>query len=469
MKNNMKKHIKHMGLLLAPLCLSFFSCSSSSKKEVESPYKTILNEISIVDNNGNEIKGKVDEIKKQIAFPRVDPESDLTAVQFKADMSEGAELDRETYDFSVEEGDSESQRIVKVVNQTRYREHLATIRLNVPVFGVDFEKAKLYDYSVNSGKAYEHFSSAATRASDFDGEHALIVSRFGGLNPHLISLEDIKSGNLNPIMLNTEGVSGGIFAISAGKLMQGRVYIANMAGNGTKIYCWDSPTSKAELIYENSSINPTGAGRYGDSMAMYLDKKGDGFIFLENNATNAIARIKVTNFKDIVETDYITPKESTGAAGGQFFSMTKIENTPYYFYTGFESPLMVVDEGGNLAVKVSTGTIPQAVSEAHVFEFNEKRYLLAITACRSGRNMPAETIYVYDITRGDDIIEALTILDTNNYKPVYQQTLMGSGTTAPGTHCNFAIIDDAVYLYGGATDAGFMVVEVPKNVLEDDF
>ena len=453
-----------MGLLLAPLCLSFFSCSSSSKKEVHSPHLTLLEEISIVNDDGSEIKGRVNETTKIIDFPRLEPERNLKEVRFNAKLSPGAQLDKETYNFNVAEGDSESKRIIKVINETRYREYQATIRLKVPVYGGDFSKAVLYDHSLNGNNAYEHFSSMSTRSSDFDGKHVLIISRHKGNNPHLLAFEDIKKGVLNPIKLNTEGVA----SLFAGKLMQGRVYAVNMSSLSPTIYYWETPTSKPKIIFTDTNINTGGGGRYGDSMAMYLDDKGDGYIFLENNTTNIITRLHVTNFNKVTEFDEINIKASAGVAGGQYFSMSKVEGTPYYLYTGFDAPLALVDDGGNLALKISVASIDSKVNEAKIFEFNEKRYLLTITACRSGRGWPAETIYVYDISRGDNVLDALTKLDTNNYTPIYQQTLKGSGTTAPGTNCNYAIIDDKVYLFGGATDAGFLISEIPKMELEEE-
>ena len=464
----MNKHIKYMGLLLAPLFLSLFSCSSSSDNEAQSPYKTVLHEISIVGADGKNIMGKVNEITKRVSFPRLDADTDLTAVQFDAKLSEGANLDKESYNFSIKEGDAERTEIIKVINQERYREYSTTLRIKVPVFGADFDKVNLIDYSIKSGKPYPDFSSASVRSADFDGDHVLVVSRAGGINPHLLAVEDLKAGKTNPIKLNTEGISGGIFPVSSGKLMQGRVYITNMAGDKPNIYYWETPTSKPEIIFTGTEINATGAGRYGDSMAMYVDEKGNGFIFLENNSTNVITRLHIKNFKDIVKTDEINIKASSGKAGGQFFSLTKVKGTNYYLYTGFEAPLMLVDEGGNLVTQVSDASVPTGVNEAHIFDFNGKRYLAATTACRSGRNMPSETIYLYDITRGDNVVDALNLLESNNYKPVYQETLQGSGTTSPGTNCNYAIKDDILYVFGSGTDAGFMIVEAPKMVLEEE-
>lgn len=471
----MNRYIKYMGLLVAPLLLSLSACSSDDSEMNTTQFKTEIHEISI-QNGGldgqTQIKGKVDELSKKITFPKLDPATDLSAVCFNATLSDGAELDKETYDFTIKEGDTEKTNIIKVVNSTRYREYFATLRLKVPVFGADFDQKEAFDHNAATKNVYEHFSAGSTRGTDFNGEYILIISRHGGLNPHLLRTEDVLEGDLSkPILLNTEGVSGGgIFPISAGRIIQDKIYIASMGGAVIKVYMWEiaNPEVKPQVVFEGDLSEAGEGGRFGDSMDMYLDENGDGYIFFENNASGKIRRIKISSFTTVDGVDIIFPMGASNEKGGQYFSYSKVEGTPYYLYTGFEASLMLVDEGGNLITKVSSASVPTRVNQAKVIEFNEKRYLVAVTAARYGDD-PAQTLYVYDITKGDNVVEALENLEAANYKAIMEHTFGAGNTSSPGTNCGAAVINDKLYIYAAADAQGFALVEVPMAVDEDDF
>ena len=469
----MNKKIKYMGLLLAPLFLSLSSCSSDDSEMNTTLYKTEIHEISILNGGADgttEIKGVIDENSKKISFPKLDPETDLSAVQFNATLSEGATLDKETYDFSIQEGQTERTEVIKVLNHTRYREYFATLRWKVPVFGGDFDKKVTYDHNAAGKNVYEHFGAGSTRGTDFNGEYALIISRQGGLNPHLLRTSDIVAGDLSkPIMLNTEEVSGGTFPISAGRIIQDKVYIANMAGAVIKVYMWEiaKPDQKPQVIFEGDLSEAGEGGRFGDSMDMYLDKDGNGYIFFENNASGKIRRIKISNFTKSEGVDIIYPKGNTNEKGGQYFSYSKVEGTPYYLYTGFEASLMLVDDGGNLVAKVTSASVPTRVNQAKIITFNEKRYLVGVTAARYGDD-PAQTLYVYDITQGENVVEALENLEENNNKSIMEYTFGAGNTTSPGTNCGAAVVDGKLYIFGAADAQGFALVEVPMAVDEEE-
>lgn len=447
---------------------SFIACSSDDDAMNTSQYFTEIKEISIINAgaDGKEVvKGVVDENMKTVSFPRIDPNTDLSAIRFDAVLSEGAHLDKDSYNYSVSEGDSENTQVLKVMNNRRYREYFAKIRLLVPVFGGDFDKAVAYHNSAVGGNTYSHFGVGVTRGTDFDGNYALIVSRKDGLSPHLLKREDIIAGNLDqPIMLNTEGISGGTFPISAGRLIQGKVYIANMATSIIKVYMWDTPTSKPQLILEQELLEAGEGGRFGDSMDMYLDEQGDGYIFFENNSSSKVRRIKISNFTTVDKVDVITPKASTGSAGGQYFSYSKVVGTPYYLYTGFTAPLMLVDENGNMVTKVVS--VPERINQARIVEFNEKRYLVGVTAARYAGDS-GQSIYVYDITKGDNVVDALNLLEKDNYKPVFNSAFGVDLTTSPGTNCGVAVVNDKLYIFGAADGQGFAMYEVPLATLED--
>ena len=50
------------------------------------------------------------------------------------------------------------------------------------------------------------------RCASYDGEHVLVVSR--ATQPHLLKVSDLKKGEINPILLDLTGVSGGTSLIT---------------------------------------------------------------------------------------------------------------------------------------------------------------------------------------------------------------------------------------------------------------
>ncbi len=227
----MKKILKYIGLLIVPFSL-MVSCSDDTDYPDTTANETVIYGIKIVNGglDGTEtIVGTVDENKKEISFPEVNMESDLSHVQFEVEASDGAVLDSADYNFVVPEGATQRQRIITLLNGTRYREYYVTIRLDVPVWGADFTKYTAYDFS-GATHIYPDLAAANTRAADMDKDYVLMVSRQGGIRPHLLRISDLKEGNSsNPIMLSTTNVTGGTFPISAGRLSHGHVYICNLA------------------------------------------------------------------------------------------------------------------------------------------------------------------------------------------------------------------------------------------------
>ena len=230
----MKKFIKYIGiLLLIPFGLTMVSCDGDKVDPIVSG-ETVIIGIKIINAGaaGNQVLvGTVDENKKEINFPEIDPATNLSKVRFETTLSDGATMEEAEYDFTIEEGRTSLTRVIAVVNGKRKREYFATIRLDLPVWGADFSDAKMkvYDYSGRS-TIYADLTGANTRCADMDINHILMVSREGGNRPHLLSLADVKDGGaLTPILLDVTGVSGGTFAVSAGNLAQGHIYICNLA------------------------------------------------------------------------------------------------------------------------------------------------------------------------------------------------------------------------------------------------
>src|SRR5690606_16047494 len=145
------------------------------------------------------------------------PETDFSGLRFEAVLSDGAQLENDTYEVAFGEGQSEKTIVIKVVNDPRFREYFVKLRLNVPVFGGDFTKAIIHDYSSNDqgNPAYEAFTGLATRGTGFDGEHVLIISR-GATGAHLLKVSDLKNNVIDRIPVNTTDVSGGTYAMNMG-------------------------------------------------------------------------------------------------------------------------------------------------------------------------------------------------------------------------------------------------------------
>ena len=65
------------------------------------------------------------------------------------------------------------------------------------------------------------------------------------------------------MMLDLTGVTGGTFSYNMGALANGHVYIASLSGSQAsplKIYYWDTPTSKPEVIADIKVSDIPGAG-----------------------------------------------------------------------------------------------------------------------------------------------------------------------------------------------------------------
>lgn len=466
----MKEIIKYIGILLIPFGLTVASCSSSDDEETPGP--AIIYGIKMLNAgpSGTEVFiGTVDENKKAISFPEVDPLTDLSAVRFEAELPEGAMMDEETYDFTVGEGRSSTTLVVSVINGKRKREYFATIRLDLPVWGADFSEAKtkVYDFSGRTS-IYPDLADASTRSVDMDINHVLMVSRTA-TGPHLLKLEDLKKGEINPIILDRTGISGGTFAYSAGRLSHGHIYICNLATPSpttpVKIYHWASPTATPTLIAELYSANLNGydAGRFGDYMSVELDEAGNGYIFLgaNGNQTNYnVLRIKITGFTNAANSTLL----KVDTYGGFWGSYNQVDGSPEdYIYTGHQGPIMLVNADGQIQYTIPTAFIPiTGGSDARVITFNRERYLVMMATPGSG------SVNIYDITQGDSAVESLGLLVEESGATVKNYSL--GGNIAPGSAVGCTGWakdgDETLYVMGAGPGAGFVILEFPKKVKE---
>lgn len=469
-------------LLIAFLgLLSFYSCSEDFPKNIESSNEVVLKSIKILNAgvDGNTVvEGTVNEQTKAVSFPRLDPETDFSAIRFEAEMSQGATLDKETYEIPFQEGDAEKSIIIKTLNNMRFREYVVTIRLRVPVFGADFENKTVYDFTTNplGSPVYPTFVSLNTRGSGFDEEHVLIVTRASG-GSHLLKVADLKSGTISPITLNPTGVAQGIYTVNTGAQINGHTYIANLSGGTAasplKIYHWTDPNAAPDVIASlDLSTIPGSGGRHGDNISVNLDGSGNGYMYFGDNTASQsvkILRLKVTNYTTISEpVSFPTPLDKPG----NWVNFNRVGTSSEYLYTGHEAPIAVVNDGGTVSYAMSRTSIPIRGQDARVAYFNSERYLIMTTGARSGSD--PTVLYVYNITKGETIAEALELFESSgNVSPVFEYSLMGSANGAPTTQTAFVVKKDAegndetLTIYTATTDAGFVIIDFPKKQLDD--
>ncbi|MBF6627446.1 MAG: DUF4623 domain-containing protein [Proteiniphilum sp.] len=465
--------ISTQGLILASLLICLFtSCADDYPVNVESPNEVVLQSIRIMNAgvDGNiVVEGIVDEINKTVWFPRLDPATDLTAIRFEAVMSDGARLDEDAYSFEFEEGKDAETIVIKVVNDPRFREYFVTLRLNVPVFGADFGKPQIFDYSGNDlgNDAYLTFVSNLTRGSSFDGEHVLIVTRADG-GSHRLSVEDLKQNLINPITLNTSVVSGGTFPVNVGSQFNGHSYVANLSGlYGMKIYHWTDPDAAAEVIFNADPASIEGAGaRHGDNMSATLDENGNGYFFFGDNAVTSIMRLTVSDYTNITEVKILPTHPGVSFC----MSMNRVEESDNYLLTGYDAPINIVNSEAALIYAMDRESVPIQGSDARIFTFNEERYLILTTAPRYSGNA---VLYVYDITKGSNTVDALKLFEEGDKKPIFQYSIGGGVNPAPGTNTGYHIVkddegnDSSLLIYAASNNAGFALIEFPAKELDD--
>ena len=465
-KNNIYKWVIPVSILLMGFLLA---CSESYPDNIESTNYTVLESIKIVNagaNGNTELEGRIDENTKTIWFPRIDPATNVSAIRFEATMSAGAKLDKEEYAFDFEEGKDSKSITIKVVNEPRFREYRVDLRLNVPVFGADFSNFTAYDHSGNTESIYPTFSGSLTRGSGFDGEHVLIVTRHE-MGSHLLSVDDLKNGVVKPIKLNMTGVAGGIFAVNRGQIVNGHTYVINLSGlTGLKIYHWENPEDAPQVILAANPADIEGAGdRHGDNYSMNLDKDGNGFIFLGANDKKSILRFTVKNYTEITEPKVL----ATHAGVSNVLTYNRVEDTDDYLLSGYDTEnIYVVDSESSLSYTFKSHDT-QSVG-ARIVSFNGERYLLYAISPRYRGN---SVLYVYDITKGENTVEALEFFNEGDKTPLLQYSLGGSFNTAPGTDTGYKVIKDAdgndsvLRLYAASNDAGFAVIDIPKKELDE--
>lgn len=473
--------IKNIGWFVCALSVSLVSCDEDLPKaqDLEGTsgiYDTEIHAIRITNAGaeGNKVvEGSIDEENKTINFPRLDVQTNFSALAFEADLSKGAVLKEPVMDFTMDEETAEKTSILRIVNNNRYKEYFVKIRKRMPVFGADFEQPTVYNFS--GDQIYADFSDAgSTRCASYDGEHVLVVSR--ATKPHLLKVSDLKQGKINKIELNLTGVSGGTFPYNMGSIVKGRVYLSTLSGapaSPFKIYYWDNPTdvSKAPVVAANINVATIeGAGaRHGDNASYNIDEDGNGYIFFGDNKATSFMRVPVSNYETIDQSQIrIFPSRSDAT---MVTNVCRIGNTDKYLWGGVRVPVTLVDEGVSPIYQSSIAG--EAVSPK-VVEFNKERYLVVCTAGFGGASKASIALEVYNITKGATIEEALQNFDEGeNHNPVYQFKLGGSGNGNALAQTDFYIEKDEqgndvkLCLFAARTGSGFVICEFPIKKEED--
>src|SRR5690606_29919457 len=95
------------------------ACSDDFPENIESSAETVLTSIKILNagaDGSTVLEGAVDEFTKTVSFPRIDPETDFSAIRFEIEGSQGATLDQESYSVPFGEGESQRTIVIKIVN-----------------------------------------------------------------------------------------------------------------------------------------------------------------------------------------------------------------------------------------------------------------------------------------------------------------------------------------------------------------
>ena len=458
-----------MGLLFA-----MSACEDKFPTNTESPDLTVIESIKIVNAGpaGNQVvEGTVDENAKLIKFPRLDPETDFSSLKFEATMSPGAKLEQHDFSINFAEGESQKSVVLKVVNNKRFREYFAQIRLNVPVFGAEFSKPTIYDYSANDlgHDTYEAYTGMSTRGYGFTYNYVVIPSRVSGIPAHLLSVPDLKKGEIKRI---DSKIPTGWFSVNTAAAEYGHLYVFNALSSQQNIWHIDA-NKGVERGFKNigpvpfkSLPNPS--PRYGDGSGVVLNSKGNGYIYISGNPGTIMGRVTVTNFSELSNpVNLATPANlsNSGHVSGY------IDNDKV-FVSSHEQPLIVCDMDLKEIFRIPTSVVPARAMDARIIHFNSERYLLTLTAARSGED--ATVLYIYDITKGETDFEALKeFVNRSGSKPVFEYSLSGPTTSAPSVRTGYAIEKDSdgkdavLTVSGGTTDAGFVIIDFPIKKLED--
>ena len=461
--------LKNIGLTAAVMMVATLaSCGDNYPAGMDSPYDTDLLAIKILNagEKGDQVvEGTIDEEKKEVNFPKLDTLTNFSALRLEAKLSDGAQLEKTEIDCKMAPDDEQKKLIIRVLNHNRYKDYFMTVRKHIPSWGAEFKNATVYSFAGDN--RYEDFKTLDTRGADFDGQHVLVVTRTDN-KPHLLKVADIKAGVINRIPLDLTGVSGGTFPYNMGALANGHIYMATLAiktKSLLKVYYWETPTSTPEVIFSANLEDILESGkRYGDNMSLNIDKNGDGYIFFGENTAQNILRLTISNHKNVSEPTILPADPKMKVS----MNIYRYENTSDYLYSGLAMPITLSSNAAQKKFSLSAANQPAEAVAARAFMFNNKRYLITCAAGFGSASKATPTLYVYDISKGSNLAEALERFEAaSQHEPVYSFILGGAGNTAPSPCTNFYIERDAngkdakLYLFASRGESGFVIIEAP--------
>lgn len=476
MKTISKLYILPLFAFVLMMGVGFTSCGDDLPKSVESPDLTeITGAKMIVESAGNlTVTGKVDEFNKLIRFPRFDADTDFSKVKFELTTKGGGTLAEEYYNFAFAEGEDSKIIPVKLINNKRFREYNVQVRILVPLYGADFERAKVYDFSANPAPygVWPSFSGLLTRSAGFDGKWVAVPSRG---TAHVISVDEILTGvEPKEIPLNLQGVSGGTFVLNGASVVNGHIYMCALGGTAIpNTYMWTDPT-KPPVMISQGIVNPTGiSSRLGDTFNLDLDEDGNGYAYYGENNGSGFVRVAITNYSQMGDAIRI----ASPAALGTWSFFTHIAGTNNYLITSLQHGTVYKSDGGaGYSTAIPAGILRPNAGDPRVIDFNGERYLLVTNGVREAAH-GSTSITVYNITDGANALEALQKVSTSgNIVQLFDWPLGGTSNAAPGTRAAYKVIKDeagkdkTLLLFGAVADSGFAIIEVPiKEILPDDF
>ena len=339
---------------------------------------------------------------------------------------------------------------------------------NNPVFGADFSLGKVYDYTNITGSLWADFAAENTRSADFDGENMLIVSRQGGVFPKIISFASIKAGSPSETVLNTTGIKGGTYLVSAGRLSHKHIFISNLKtkkGENLKIYHWASPNATPEVVVDFDGIATNAdlsAARFGDNLSVCLNEAGNGYIFLLSQNGDMILRFDVSGFTNVTNPKLITPE----VTAPYYASINQVGNGNEYLYTSTQAPLMLIDSNGTPLFKLDIAAVPIQATDARIITYDAERYLIMTTGRRpSWSKDPDNEFLVYDISDGSNTLIALgNFANREEHIPVYSYKLGGTGASACAANTGWGVDENGnLLVMTAAIKAGFAICEFPEK------
>lgn len=341
-----------------------------------------------------------------------------------------------------------------------------------PIFGADFNLGVAYDFSANplGADIWPDFIGENTRSADFDGETMLIVSREGGTCPKVLKFADIKAGSPNETVLNTTGIEGGTYVISAGRLSHKHIYICNLttglgADNTLKVYHWSNEAAAPEVVvdFDGTASNATVAGRFGDNISVNLDENGNGTMFFVTQDGAQMLRFDVAGFTTVTNPTLIIP--STTAP--YYAAVNQVDGSENEFvYTSTQASLMLIDRDGNELFKMPEGDYPpKQATDARIITYDAERYLILTTGrYGSWTGDPKQVFQVYNISDGANTVIALSNFAAGDRLPIFTYSLDGANCSAPAANTGWGIGEDGMLrIMSAAVKSGFVVFEFPEK------